>query len=179
MTAGTPKQPQRYTALVVGLSIAVNVLVAVLFFLPGKRGVGNLDLTFLPMLNAVLNSLTFIFLLSALAAIKRRDIQTHRRFILSAFTSTTLFLLSYVTYHALAASTKYGGAGPMRSLYFFFLITHIVLAVVIVPLALFSLVSGLSMQTARHRKFVRWTMPLWLYVSATGVVVYLMIRPFY
>lgn len=179
MTAGTPKQPKRYTAMVVGLSILVNVLVAVLFFMPGKRGVSDLDLTFLPLLNAVLNSLTFVFLLAALAAIKRRDIQTHRRFILSAFTSTALFLVSYVTYHYLAASTKYGGAGPLRSLYFFFLLTHIVLAVVIVPLALSSLVTGLTMQTARHRKLVRWTMPLWLYVSLTGVVVYLMIRPYY
>jgi putative membrane protein len=103
----------------------------------------------------------------------------HRAFIGAAFTSTTLFLVSYVTYHYLTESTKYGGEGALRSIYFFVLLTHIVLAIVVVPLALMSVVRGLQMQVERHRKIAKWTMPIWLYVSFTGVVVYLMISPYY
>lgn len=170
---------RNYTPLVIALSVAVNAAVAVLFFLPGFRGAAHLDLTFLPLLNAVLNSFTFVFLLAALWAIRRKDIKTHRGFILSAFASTALFLVSYVTYHALSEPTRYGGEGPLRLVYFIFLLTHVVLAAVIVPLALFSLASGLQLKVARHRKLVRWTMPLWLYVSFSGVVVYMMIRQYY
>lgn len=171
---------RNYAPLAVGLSVAINLAVAVLFFLPGQRAGGTqFDLTILPMVNAILNSFTFVFLLTALYFIKRREIKTHRNFILAAFTTTALFLITYVVYHFMTESTKYGGDGPVRALYFFFLLTHVVLAVVIVPLALFSLGSGLSMDVTKHRKLARWTMPLWLYVSFTGVVVYLMIRPYY
>lgn len=168
---------KNYMPLVVGLSIAINLIVAVLFFLPGYSG--KRDLTILPMFNAIFNSFTFIFLLAAWYAIRRKNITVHRRFIFAALTTTTLFLISYLTYHSLTESTKYGGVGPLRYVYFFFLLTHIVLAVVIVPLALTSVLSGLTTQVERHRKISRWTMPLWLYVSLTGVIVYLMIRPYY
>jgi putative membrane protein len=172
-------RPRNYKPLVIGLSAVVYLVVGALFYLPGYAGVSHLDLTVLPMVNAILNSFTFIFLSVALFFIKRKEIASHRRFILAAFTTTTLFLLSYVTYHSLTESTRYGGVGPLRYVYFFFLLTHVLLAAGIVPLALFSLGSGLTLDVEKHRKLSRWTMPLWLYVSFTGVVVYLMIRPYY
>ncbi|MGG1572878.1 DUF420 domain-containing protein [Fictibacillus sp. NRS-1165] len=174
----TVKQ-RNYTPVVIGLSIAINVLVVILFFLPAYNGKVSFDVHLLPRLNAIFNSFTFVFLLAALFFIIRKNIKLHKRFIFAAFTSTALFLLSYVTYHYLAESTKYGGDGPLKYIYFFILITHIVLAALIVPLALFTLARGLNMQVEKHKKIARWTMPLWLYVSLTGVVVYLMISTYY
>jgi putative membrane protein len=173
-----PKQ-RNYTPLIIGLSIAINVLVAVLFFLPEYKGEITFDVTLLPRLNAIFNSFTFVFLLAALYFIKQKNITLHKRFIFAAFTSTTLFLVSYVTYHYLTETTKYGGEGPLKYIYFFILITHILLAIVIVPLALITVTRGLNMQVEKHRKIARWTMPLWLYVSLTGVLVYLLISPYY
>jgi putative membrane protein len=170
---------RNYTPLIIGLSIAINVLVAVLFFLPEYEGEIVFDVTLLPRLNAIFNSFTFVFLIAALYFVKQKNITLHRRFIYAAFTSTTLFLLSYVTYHYLTESTSYGGEGPLKYIYFFILITHILLAIVIVPLALVTVARGFNMQVEKHRKIARWTMPLWLYVSLTGVLVYLMIAPYY
>ncbi|MBB3113250.1 putative membrane protein [Paenibacillus phyllosphaerae] len=177
--AAPADKPRNYTTLIVTLSIAINVLVAVLFFLPGYDGEVGFNIYLLPMLNAIFNSFTFVFLLAALYFIMKKNITLHKRFIFAAFTSTTLFLISYVTYHGLSESTSYGGTGILRGIYFFILITHILLAIVIVPLALISTARGLNMQVERHKKIVRWTMPLWLYVSLTGVIVYLMISPYY
>lgn len=170
---------RNYTPLIIGLSIAINVLVAILFFLPEYEGEITFDVTLLPRLNAIFNSFTFVFLLAALYFIKQKNIKLHKRFIFAAFTTTALFLLSYVTYHYLTESTSYGGEGPLKYIYFFILITHILLAIAIVPLALITVTRGLNMQVERHRKIARWTMPIWLYVSLTGVLVYLLISPYY
>jgi putative membrane protein len=173
-----PIKQRNYTPIVVILSIIINVVVAVLFFLP-KHSNAGFDLTILPFLNAVLNSFTFVFLLAALYTIKKKNIKMHRRFIFAAFSTTALFLVFYLTYHYLAESTHYGGEGPLRYIYYFILISHILLAIVIVPLALTTVARGLNMQVEKHRKIARWTMPIWLYVSLTGVLVYLMISPYY
>lgn len=170
---------RNYTPLIISLSIGINVLVAILFFLPGYKGADHLDITIFPMMNAIFNSFTFVFLLLALYMIKQKNIKLHRQFIIAAFTTTALFLISYVTYHYLAESTTYGGEGAIRYIYFFILISHIIMAIVIVPLALITVARGLNMQVEKHRKIARWTMPLWLYVSLTGVIVYLMISPYY
>ncbi|MBF0708060.1 MULTISPECIES: DUF420 domain-containing protein [Bacillales] len=170
---------RNYTPWIVGLSIAVNVLVVVLFFLPEYSGDVGFDITLLPLLNAVFNSFTFVFLVAALIFIMQKNIKMHKRFIFAAFTTTALFLVSYVTYHGLSESTSFGGEGIIVPIYFFILITHIILAAAIVPLALITVTRGLNMQVAKHRKIARWTMPIWLYVSITGVVVYLMISPYY
>ena len=170
---------RNYTPWIVGLSIAVNVLVVILFFLPEYGGDVGFDITLLPLLNAVFNSFTFVFLVAALIFILQKNIKLHKRFIFAAFTTTALFLVSYVTYHGLSEATSFGGEGIIRPIYFFILITHIILAAAIVPLALITVTRGLNMQVAKHRKIARWTMPLWLYVSITGVVVYLMISPYY
>jgi putative membrane protein len=175
-----PEAKQRnFTPIIVILTIVINAIIAVLYFMPKYESVSDIDLTFLPFLNAVFNSFTFIFLAAALIAIKQKNIRLHRRFIFSAFATTTLFLVSYVTYHAMAESTTYGGEGFLRPVYYFILISHIILSVVIVPLALTTLGRGLNMNVEKHRKIARWTMPLWLYVSLTGVIVYMMISPYY
>jgi len=170
---------KNYTPFIIVLSVVIVALVAILFFLPAYDGEIGFEVTILPLLNAIFNSFTFIFLIVALVAIKRKNIKMHRSFIWCAFGSTTLFLLSYVTYHYLTESTSFGGEGIIKTIYLFILLTHILLAIAIVPLALISLARGLSMQVERHRKIARWTMPIWLYVSLTGVIVYLMISPYY
>ena len=175
----TENKPKNYTGIVLTLTVLINGLIAVLFFMPKLDQFSHANIHILPMLNAIFNSFTFIFLLAALIMIKQKNIKAHKRFILAAFTTTLLFLICYVTYHSIAENTLYGGEGIMRPIYFFILITHICLSAIIVPLALFTLIRGFSMQVERHKKIARWTMPLWLYVSLTGVIVYLMISPYY
>ncbi|GBG06733.1 membrane protein [Paenibacillus agaridevorans] len=170
---------RNYTPLVTVLTVVIVALVAILFFLPAYDGEVGFDVKMLPLLNAIFNCFTFLTLVVALVAVKRKNIKMHRAFIGLAFLSTTLFLVSYVTYHYLTESTKYGGEGILRGIYFFVLLTHIVLAVVVVPLALMSAVRGMTNQVEKHRRIAKWTMPIWLYVSFTGVVVYLMISPYY
>lgn len=170
---------RNFAPLIITLSLVVNAIVALLFFLPQKDHNISFDLTILPRLNAIFNSFTFIFLLAALYFILKKNIQAHRNFIFAAFTTTALFLVSYLTYHYLAPSTSFGGEGVLKSIYYFVLISHVLLAPIVVVLALFSLVWGLTRNVAKHRKIARWTMPVWLYVSLSGVLVYLMISPYY
>ena len=158
----------------------IVAVVMALYFLRGDAApeVG-FDLTILPLANAIFNSFTTVFLAAAYIAIRRKQRETHKRFILAAFATTALFLITYLVYHSLAPSTPYGGEGFLRYVYYFVLITHVVLAAVIVPLALFALFTGLNLEVQRHRRIARWAMPLWLYVSITGVLVYVMISPYY
>ncbi|KGX88763.1 membrane protein [Pontibacillus halophilus JSM 076056 = DSM 19796] len=168
-----------YVPWVIGLSIAINLIVTILFFMPEINSDTSFDLTILPLLNAIFNSFTTVFLFAALFMILRKNVKWHKRFIFAAFSTTALFLVTYLSYHAMAPSTSYGGEGILQYIYYFILITHIILAIVIVPLALISLFRGLAMKVDKHRKIARWTMPLWLYVSITGVLVYIMISPYY
>ncbi|TWI55813.1 DUF420 domain-containing protein [Halalkalibacter nanhaiisediminis] len=170
---------RNYKPAIIIITIIVNGIVILLSGLPGVENFNAFDITILPMMNAIFNSFTFLFLVGALAAILKKNVTVHRRFIYAAFTSTTLFLVTYVAYHFLSESTPYGGSGFMAGLYYFILITHIVLAAIIVPLALTSVARAWNMENERHRKIARWTMPIWLYVSITGVIVYLMISPYY
>ena len=168
-----------YTPWVIFLTLTINGLIAIVFLLDRSGSDVGFDVHVLPLVNAILNSLTTVFLLSALAAIKRKNIRVHRRFIYAAFTTTGLFLVTYLAYHSLSESTRYGGEGILRSIYYFVLLTHIVLAAVIVPLALVTFFRGINNRVAEHRAIAKWTMPLWLYVSITGVIVYVMISPYY
>ena len=170
---------RNFTPIIVLLTIVINALVAFLYFMPKYEKLSDVDLTILPFLNAVFNSFTFVFLVAALVMIKQKNIKLHKRFILAAFSTTALFLVSYVTYHGLAESTVFGGEGTIRYVYYFILLTHIVLSAAIVPLALITVARGLNMKVEKHRKIARWTMPIWLYVSLTGVLVYIMISPYY
>jgi putative membrane protein len=171
---------ERFTGRwVLAATIAVYSLVGGAFFLKSEAPAVGFDLHALPLANAILNTLTTFFLAAAFVAIRRKRITVHRRFIYGAFTTTALFLVTYLTYHFLSESTRYGGTGPMAAVYYFLLLTHVLLAMVIVPLALATFVRGITNRVEQHRALARWTMPLWLYVSVTGVLVYLLISPYY
>ncbi|WP_245850948.1 DUF420 domain-containing protein [Paenibacillus herberti] len=176
-----PTTKRNFTTWIIGISLVANFVILMLFFGPvGYKGSLSWDITILPRINAILNSFTFIFLVAALVSIIRKNIKLHKGFILAAFTSTLLFLVTYLTFHYLSPETaKFGGEGIWRPIYFTILITHSFLAAVIVPLALFSLVWGWTNQVQKHKRIVRWTMPIWLYVSFTGVIVYLFMAPYY
>lgn len=170
---------RNYKPLIWALTLGINGLIIFAFFLPYKEHFKGHILSFLPLLNAIMNGATFIFLLLALFAVKQKHIRLHRNFIFAAFSCTSVFLLSYLLYHFTTPSTRFGGTGILKYVYYFILITHILLAIITVPLALVTMGRGLNREVARHRKIARWAMPIWLYVSATGVVVYLMIAPYY
>ena len=129
----------------------------------------------LPALNATLNAISAILLVIGYFLIRRGRIQQHRRVMLAAFTTSALFLTSYLVYHANIGSRPFTGQGPIRVVYLVILITHIVLAAVILPLALITLTHGLRARFERHVPIARWTLPIWLYVSVTGVIVYMML----
>ena len=129
-----------------------------------------------PTLNAILNGTAAVLLLTGRVLISRRRIETHKKVMIAAFITSSVFLVNYLTYHAMIHGSKhFAGQGWIRSVYFTILLTHTVLAAAIVPLVLLSLTRGLRRQDARHRAVSRWTFPLWLYVSVTGVVIYLML----
>ncbi|GAB2550636.1 DUF420 domain-containing protein [Rufibacter soli] len=169
----------RYLILIAILSIVVPVVVSFLIFMPQTGKLGDLDVSFLPKLHAVLNSLTALSLIIGYYQIKRQNRRYHRFAMVTAFVLSSFFLISYVTYHYQAAPTSFGGEGTIKMIYYFVLITHIVLAAVIVPLVLLSVYFAVSEQYVRHKRISRWTFPLWLYVAITGVLVYVLISPYY
>jgi uncharacterized membrane protein YozB (DUF420 family) len=129
----------------------------------------------LPALNATLNATAAVLLAIGWTLIRRGRVELHRKVMIAAFCTSVVFLISYLVYHAQVGSVRFTKQGPIRLVYFTILITHTVLAAAIVPMVLLSLSRGLKRQVVRHRAIARWTMPLWLYVSVTGVVVYLML----
>jgi len=137
-----------------------------------------MDLMIFPTINALLNGLTAILLLTGYFFILRRKPKLHKKIMLSAFVTSILFLTSYLYYHAHVGSVPFKGIGIVRPVYFTILISHTILAVVIVPMAIVTLVRGLSSRFDKHKKLARWTLPVWLYVSVTGVVVYMMLYHF-
>jgi len=180
---------------VAAISVTVVVLVFILnrHFIPGP--VVPPGFTFyLPLLNAVLNGTCTVLLLVSLYFIKRGDITTHKRLNIVTFCLSSVFLVSYVLFHYLMqhdtlygdtngdgtlSAAELGAAGGLRTLYLSILIPHIILAAVVLPLVLLSFYRGLQMQVEKHKKLVRWTFPIWLFVTVTGVIVYLMIAPYY
>ena len=173
--AGTAK----YKVLAAVLGAVIPVAVAVLYYFPGVFVIPGLDVKALPAVNAVLNSLTAVLLMLGYYFIRRKQVVRHRAMMGLAFLLGSLFLVSYVAYHSQVASTTFGGQGLMRGIYYFILLTHIVLAAATVGLVLFTLYFALTAQFQRHRRIARWTYPVWLYVSVTGVIVYFMISPYY
>ncbi len=131
--------------------------------------------SYLPDLNATLNSIATVLIVCGLVAIKRGHVQGHKRFMLAAFGVSTVFLASYLTYHLSAPAVKFTREGWIRPVYFFILLTHIVLAAVQLPLILMTIRLGLRDERARHRRWAKVTAPIWLYVSVTGVVVYVLL----
>jgi putative membrane protein len=161
------------------IAVVVPVLVAVLLFMPSKIDVASDWVYFLPHLNAVINSAATVALIAGVVFIKKGNIQYHRAAMTAAFGLGAIFLVSYVIYHATAESTTFGGEGWIRPVYYFILITHIVLAAVALFPILLAYYYGHTDQRAKHIKIVKFAFPIWLYVTVTGVVVYLMISPYY
>ena len=137
-----------------------------------------LTLQDLPTINAILNATSAVLLSIAFIQIKQKRIDVHRNFMLAAFGTSTLFLMSYIVYHANIGSKPYPGHGIMRAIYFSILIPHVILAAAVLPLAVITLKRGLNMDVARHRRIAKITFPIWLFVSVTGVIVYLMLYRF-
>lgn len=166
---------ERLALSVIGVvSAAIVAAVAVLLLGDRARG-GTLDVSALPAVNAALNGTSAVLLAAGFVFIRRRQVNAHLACMLSAFGVSALFLISYVVYHYHAGSRAFTGQGLIRPVYFFFLITHVVLAAAITPLALLTIYRALSNRLDRHRRLARWTLPLWLYVSLTGVLIYWML----
>lgn len=158
----------------------VSVLVLLLVGLMRRVKIDlGVDFSFLPPIHASLNAIAAVFLVLAFYFIRKKNVVMHRRFIYAALACSALFLLSYVLYHFTTPETRYGGTGVMRYLYFFLLITHVVLAGLILPFILLTFNRAFTGQYERHRKMARWVFPLWLYVALTGPVCYLMLKPYY
>jgi putative membrane protein len=136
------------------------------------------DVSWLPMMNACINSAVSVLLVLGLVFVRRRKIAAHKTAMVLALVLSVFFLVSYVLYHAVAGDVKYGGTGFLKYTYYFILLTHILLSIAVVPLALFSVYRGLSNAIDKHKRIVRWAWPIWLYVSVTGVIVYLFAHVF-
>ena len=138
-----------------------------------------MSITDLPAVNATLNATSAVLLIAAYRAIRRYDIERHRRIMLAAASTSAVFLVCYVVYHAHVGSVRFTGTGAVRPVYFTILISHTILAVAIVPMVLRTLYLGLKRRDETHRRLARWTFPLWVYVSVTGVVIYTMLYHLY
>jgi uncharacterized membrane protein YozB (DUF420 family) len=134
-----------------------------------------MQLTDLPAVNATLNGISAVLLMIGYVLVRQRKLEQHRRVMIAAFSTSVLFLICYVIYHANVGSKRFPGQGPIRSVYFFVLITHVVLAALVPPMAIITLSRGLRARYDTHRRIARWTLPIWLYVSVTGVIVYVML----
>ena len=166
----------KYNVYIWIVSIIIPLVVAFLFTVR----IPNVEsLSFLPPIYATINGLTSILLITALWAIKNKKIKLHEGLMKTAIGFSLLFLLMYVAYHMTSDSTPYGGEGVVRYIYFFILITHIFLSIGIIPMVLITYLRAISKQFADHKKIARYTFPIWLYIAITGVVVYLMISPYY
>lgn len=169
-----PKKLKRAKIAIYSASIAIPVAVAVLFKVDK---IGGVDLSFLPSIYATINGITAIILVGALIAIKKKNMQLHRALIRLALLLSLLFLVCYVAYHMTSDPTPYGGS--LKTIYYAILISHIILSVAVVPLVLFTYLFAWQGNYERHKKWTKIAWPLWLYVAVTGVVVYVMISPYY
>ncbi|MFL1894088.1 DUF420 domain-containing protein [Aquimarina sp. 2-A2] len=170
----------KYKGWIILLSIAIPLAVALLFSVNlRKLGFDVAPLTFLPPIYATINGITAILLITALWAVKNKKIVLHERLMKLAIGCSVLFLVMYVAYHMTSDSTVYGGIGAIRYVYYFILISHILLSIVVIPFVLVTYVRAITGRFQLHRKIAKITFPIWLYVAITGVVVYLMISPYY
>lgn len=167
---------KKYNKLIVILSVAIPLAVAALFGIK----IPNVEpLNFLPPIYASLNAFTALLLVIAFWAITNKKIKLHQRLMQTAIICSVLFLVMYVAYHMTSDSTKYGGEGVLKYVYYTILITHIILSVVVIPFVLITYVRAMTQNFEMHKKIARITFPLWLYVAVSGVLVYIMISPYY
>lgn len=179
-TIATKNRDKFYFRLVLAISLFVFATVILLNrkVLPRPEVIPSFT-HFLPILNAFINGTCSILLLVSLYFIKRKNIAAHKRINIITFLLSSIFLVSYIMFHYFADETKFPAENPLRPYYLFILITHIILAASVLPLILLSFYHGLRMNVEKHKKLTRWSFPIWLYVTVTGVVVYLMISPYY
>ena len=170
------KETLKYKNWIIVLSVAIPVAVALLFMV---RIPNVAPLDFLPPIYAMINATTAVILLFALVAIKRKNIPLHERLMKLAIFLSCVFLVMYVAYHMTSDPTPYGGTGVLRWVYYFILITHILLSIGIIPMVLVTYVRAISKHFISHKRIAKITFPIWLYIAVTGVVVYLMISPYY
>jgi len=161
------------------VSVAALALLAYLLLLRHGALTTGRDVSFLPAVNASLNALAATLLLCGYVAIRRRRWRVHRFFMVAAFAASSLFLVSYLVYHAVHGDTRYGGTGLARTLYLSVLASHVVLSATVVPMALTAFWFAFRRQFARHRRVTRWLWPIWLYVSVTGVAIFFLLRTSY
>jgi len=167
---------KKYNKLIVILSVAIPIVVAVLF---GVKIPNVEPLTFLPPIYASINALTAFILVLAFWAITNKKIKLHQRLMQTAMMLSVVFLAMYVAYHMTSDSTKYGGEGILKYVYYIILITHIILSIIVIPFVLITYVRAIIQNFEKHKKIARITFPLWLYVAISGVLVYIMISPYY
>ena len=173
-------EEKKYNKWIIALSILIPVAVAALFKIKlSDLGFDIKPLSFLPPIYATINGITAVVLLVAVWAIKNKNRALHERLMKFAILLSVLFLLMYIAYHMTSDSTKFGGEGAIRYVYLFILLTHIVLSIVVIPFVLITYVRAITSNFERHKKIAKITFPLWLYVAITGVVVYIMISPYY
>lgn len=164
-----------YRKIIIALSILIPIAVAALF----RIKIPGYDLSFLPPIYASINGLTALLLVAAVVAIKNKNRERHELLMKACIGLSSLFLVMYVAYHITSESTAFGGTGWVRYVYYFILVTHILLSVIVIPFVLFTFSRALSGNFERHKALAKFTFPIWLYVAVTGVIVYLMISPYY
>jgi putative membrane protein len=169
----------KYQWWIIAVSVAIPVVVGYLIYKPVTEASEGSWVLVLPHVNAVINTITSLLLLCGLYFIKNKRIAYHRICMLSAFALGCLFLVGYIIYHSSVPSTSFGGEGAIRIVYYTLLISHILLAIVVVPFVLLALYHALKDNLERHKRIVKIAFPVWLYVSITGVLVYLFISPYY
>ena len=167
---------KKYNKIIIILSVVIPVVVAILF---GVKIPNVAPLSFLPPIYATINGLTAIILIMAFFAIKNRKIVLHENLMTTAIGCSVVFLVMYVAYHMTSDSTKFGGEGFIKYVYYFILLSHILLSIIVIPFVLITYVRAITNNFEKHKKIARITFPLWLYVAVSGVIVYLMISPYY
>ncbi|MEO1052585.1 MAG: DUF420 domain-containing protein [Bacteroidota bacterium] len=166
---------EKYKKLIIALSVIIPLAVAALFGIK----IDGYDFSFLPPIYASINGLTAVLLVAAVIAIKNKNLKLHKNLMQTCIALSAGFLVMYVIYHITSETTKFGGEGTIKIVYLFILVTHIILSIAIIPLVLFTYVRALAEKFDKHKKLAKITFPIWLYVAVTGVVVYLMISPYY
>ena len=175
------KQDSFFVPLIIFLSIIIPIVVALLMLFPDVFHIEseNIDFSSLPFFHAILNGSTAVLLFTGFILIKNKKTSLHKISMLTAFVLSSVFLLSYVTSKLTNSPVPFGGDGAIRYIYFFILISHIILSIAVLPLALFSIYRGITGEFEKHKSIVKYTFPIWIYVAITGVLVYALMSPYY
>ena len=175
------KRDSIFVPIIISLSVIIPIAVAFLMLFPNVFHIAseNYDFSSLPFFHAVLNGSTAILIFTGFVLIKNKKTELHKASMLSAFSLSSIFLVSYVISKITNEPVPFGGEGMIRDIYFFILISHILLSIPVLPLALFSIYRAMTGEIEKHKSIVKWTFPIWMYVTITGVLVYLLMSPYY